>query len=132
MSKNSFARPTPQSIAAYVKRNAGKVKASQKMKMGRHGAESVREAEYKGHQILIRTTYQVQVDGKPIMGHFGVGDNGQVHYHAVPNIAFNSAVDLVKTLIDVFSDDFSKKRSGHKGSMGGMPGMHMRGKTRNP
>jgi hypothetical protein len=133
MSKNNaLARPTPQSIATYVKRNVGKVKASQKMKMGKHGAVSVREAEYKGHHIVIRTTYQVAVDGRPIMGHFGVGDNGQVHYHAVPNMAFNSAVDLVKTLIDVFPDDFTKKQSGHKGSMGGMVGMpNMRRKTRN-
>jgi hypothetical protein len=124
MSKDkAFAPPTPQSIAAYVMRNAAKVKASQKMKMGRHGAESVREADYKGHHIVIRTTYRVVVDGKPIMGHFGVSNNGQVHYHAVPNMAFASAIDVVKTLIDVFPDDFSKKRYGHKGSMGGMAGM---------
>jgi hypothetical protein len=127
MSKNkAFDAPTPQSIAAYVMRNAAKVKASQKMKMARHGAESVREADYKGHHIVIRTTYRVEVDGKPIMGHFGVDNNGQVHYHAIPNMAFTSAIDLVKTLVDVFPQDFGKKRSGHKGSMGGMAGMSRR------
>ncbi len=68
--------------------------------------ESVREATYRGHQITIRTTYRIEVDGRLILGHMGVGNDGQVHYHPIPNIAFASAVDLVKQLIDAFPDDF--------------------------
>jgi len=41
-----------------------------------------------------------------IEGHLAVGNDGQVHYHAIPNLSFPSAVDLVKRLIDAFPDDF--------------------------
>jgi hypothetical protein len=73
---------------------------------GHGGTETVREATYAGHHIVIRTTYQIEVDGMPIQGHMGVTNDGQVHYHAVPNLGFASAVDLVKQLIDTFPDDF--------------------------
>jgi len=111
----AIASPTPQSIATYVTKNAAHVKRAQKH---RHGTmESVREADYAGHHIVVRTRYQVEVDGHMLMGHMGVTNDGQVHYHPVPNLAFASAVDLVKRLIDIFPDDFAKKgRSG----MGGM------------
>lgn len=73
-----------------------------------HGAsmESVREATYHGHHIAIRTTYRIEVDGRPILGHMGVTNDGQVHYHPIPNLGFASAVDLVKQLIDAFPEDF--------------------------
>ena len=68
--------------------------------------ESVREATYRGHHIAIRTTYRIEVDGRPIVGHMGVTNDGQVHYHPIPNLGFASAVDLVKQLIDTFPEDF--------------------------
>ena len=111
------ASPTPQSIAAYVRQNVALVKRAQKH---RHGEmDSVREADYAGHHIVVRTRYQVEVDGHMLMGHMGVTNDGQVHYHPVPNLAFASAVDLVKRLIDIFPDDFAKK------GRGGMRGMRM-------
>ena len=111
----AIASPTPQSIAAYVRKNAEQVKRAQKH---RHGEmDSVREADYAGHHIVVRTRYRVEVDGHMLMGHMGVTNDGQVHYHPVPNLAFSSAVDLVKRLIDIFPDDFAKKG---RGGMGGM------------
>jgi len=105
-----IARPTPKSIATYVRKNAPKVK---KANQHRHGtSETVREAQYKDHHIVIRTIYDIQVDGVLITGHIGVSDDGQVHYHPVPNLSFDSAVDLVKQLIDVFPDDFVGKKQG--------------------
>jgi nitrogenase molybdenum-iron protein alpha/beta subunit len=68
--------------------------------------ESVREATYRGHHIVIRTSYRIEVDEQPIVGHMGVSNDGQVHYHPIPNLGFDSAVDLVKKLIDTFPDDF--------------------------
>jgi hypothetical protein len=114
----SITPPTAKSIAAYVKRNAAKVKKAQRPMHEAMG--SVREADYKGHHIVIRTTYSIEVDGVPLMGHMGVTDDGHVHYHPVPNASFASAVDLVKELIDVFPDDFTGKGSGMPG------GGHMR------
>jgi hypothetical protein len=77
--------------------------------------ETIREATYRGHHIVIRTTYRIEVDGLPIHGHMGVTNDGQVHYHAVPNLGFASAVDMVKQLIDVFPDDF-EEAGGHEGT----------------
>jgi len=114
-------RPTPKSIASYVKKNAPAVRKAQKHH--HMNSTSVREAEYKGHHIVVTTTYNVTVDGMPIMGHLGVTNDGSVHYHPVPNMKFDSAIDLVKQLIEVFPDDFPatpvKKRHG-SGGMGGM------------
>jgi len=119
--------PTTRSIASYVKKNAVHVKKAQKHKHSK--AESVREADYKGHHIVIRTQYEIEVDGKMIMGHMGVTNDGQVHYHPIPNLSFASAVDLVKQIINIFPEDFvargdrkmhtrkmSRTKSGHKHS----------------
>ncbi|MDP9418721.1 MAG: hypothetical protein M3P53_00920 [Actinomycetota bacterium] len=79
-----------------------------------HGAlESVRHATYRGHEIVIRTSYSIEVDGTPIEGHVGVTNDGRVHYHAVPNLSFTSAVDLAKQLIDTFPDDFAEVPGHH-------------------
>jgi hypothetical protein len=105
MATNSMEeKPTPQLIAAYVKSNAARARKAQQM----HHEESVvtRETDYKGHHIVVRTTYHVEVDGKSLMGHMGVTDSGSVHYHPVPNLSFASALDMVKKIIDVFPDDF--------------------------
>lgn len=102
-----IARPTAKSIASYVKRNAKHVKKTQKHR--HESSESVRKADYKGHRIIVRTRYEIEVDGRLVMGHMGVSNDGQVHYHPVPNLSFASAVDLVKQLIDIFPDDFRKK-----------------------
>jgi len=106
----STVHPTPKSIAAYVKLNAKHVKTAQKHKHQK--SESVREADYRGHRIVVRTHYEIEVDGRLIMGHMGVTNDGQVHYHPVPNLSFASAVDLVKQLIDIFPDDFVSR--GHR------------------
>src|SRR4051794_22062624 len=66
-----------------------------------HEMGSVREAMYRGHVIRIVTQYEVSVDGQPITGHFLVNNEGRVHYHAIPNQEFDSAVDVVKRIIDL-------------------------------
>ncbi len=95
---------SPKAIARYVARNAPKKRRAGHM--GRHAMESVREATYNGHHIVIHTSYRIEVDGKALEGHVAVNNAGQVHYHAIPNAAFGSAVDMVKSLIDVYPDDF--------------------------
>lgn len=70
--------------------------------------ESVREVEYKGHNIIIRTHYEIKVDGKPLGGHIYVDNTGRVSSHAMPNYSFVSTVDLIKKLIDAFPANFAK------------------------
>ena len=72
-----------------------------------HGVETVREDHYRGHHIVIRTTYRIEVDGDPVTGHVAVGNDGKVHYHAIPNVSFGSAIDVVRQLIDAFPDEFA-------------------------
>lgn len=77
---------------------------------GHHGhggpIETVRESTYRGHRIVVRTTYAITVDGEPVDGHLGVSNDGQVHYHPIPNLAFGSAIELVEKIVDAFPDDF--------------------------
>ncbi|WP_052494288.1 hypothetical protein [Nitrosospira sp. NpAV] len=107
--KNPVTRPTAKSIASYVKKHAPKVEETQ----GHHHAasETIREADYEGHHIVVRTTYRIEVDGTPVTGHMGVTDDGNVHYHPIPNMSFASALDMVKQLIDVFPDDFTAAKN---------------------
>jgi hypothetical protein len=85
---------------------------------GGHGAASVREAEYLGHRIVIRTSYEIEIDGKPLNAHVGVDNGGRVHYHGIPNNQFKSAVDLVKHIIDAFPDDFPPRTGTTRGGRG--------------
>ena len=74
---------------------------------GEHGMESVRTAEHKGHSIVVRTRYEIEVDRKPVASPIIVDNFGRVACHALPNYSFLSAIDLVKQLIDTFPEDFS-------------------------
>ena len=76
--------------------------------------ETVREDHYRGRHIVVRTTYEIAVDGRPVTGHLNVGNDGRVHYHAVPNLSFASAIDLVRQLIDTFPEDFRPQGAHHQ------------------
>jgi hypothetical protein len=89
----------------------GKYLATRPMVMAHHGpVESVRQAEHKGHRIVIHTTYRVEVDGRLVDLPLGVDNDGHVHCHSLPNYQFTSAIDMVKQLIDSFPADFSRSR----------------------
>jgi hypothetical protein len=89
-----------------------RLSAGQPVAAGHAGHEghfvSVREAEYKGHKITVRTHYEIKVDGKPISGHIYVDNSGRVSSHAMPAYSFVSTVDLIKKLIDAFPANFAK------------------------
>ena len=57
------------------------------------GMGEAREADYKGHHIVIQTAYKITVDGKPFEAGLGVSNDGSVHYHGMPNVGFDSAID---------------------------------------
>src|SRR5437660_3004741 len=99
--------PTPQSIAKYVKQNVQKARPS--MMMHHEGPqEIIREDDYKGHHIVVRTTYGIRVDGREVTGHIILSNAGQVQYHGLPNYSFDSAIGLARALIDNFPEDFEK------------------------
>jgi hypothetical protein len=102
---------SPEAIAEHV--------ARQRSALARQGhehgpaMESVREASHRGHHIVVRTTYHIEVDGAPLEGHVGVTNDGRVHSHALPNLDFASAVDLARRLIDAFPEDFARRPEPH-------------------
>ena len=120
--------PTPESIAKYVKQNARKQSSSMKSMMhGKGGQEVIRQDDYKGHHILVKTRYEMTIDGQVVTGHIMLTNLGQVQYHRLPNHSFDSAVELARALIDNFPEDFAKKSAPHSsradgkgGAMGGM------------
>ncbi len=68
--------------------------------------KSVRTVSHRGHEIVIRTRYEITVDGRPFNIQASVNNAGLVHYHGLPTRNFPSAVDLVKDAIDNFPNDF--------------------------
>jgi len=131
MSAQQEVLPTPESIAKYVKQNVAKAKkSSPMMRMMRHrgGQEIVREDDYKGHHIVVRTTYHIRIDGREVTGHVMLTNDGQVQYHGLPNRSFDSTIQLARSLIDNFPEDFEKPSKG-SGSQGDMQ-MKMEGKRK--
>jgi hypothetical protein len=90
---------------------------------GKHEVTSVRELTHNGHNIKIITTYRVEVDGKPADLHLSVDEDGQVYTHATPFVTYDSAVDLMKQVMDAYPDAFSESDSdpdhGHNHNQGG-------------
>ncbi len=118
--------PTLESIASYVKKNVPAAKAALKMHHGDPGG--VESEEYNGHQIVIRTTYHIEVDGTPLMGHLSVDSNGHVESHALPNYEFTTPMNFVKKLIDEFPQDFTGQGGHGHGGHGGMTMTGMKAK----
>ncbi|MEO5680336.1 MAG: hypothetical protein ABIS47_11780 [Acidimicrobiales bacterium] len=69
---------------------------------------STRTASHQGHDIVIKTTYEITVDGLPFDVAMIVDNAGRVHYHGLPTRDFSSAIDLVKKAIDFFPGDFAR------------------------
>jgi hypothetical protein len=90
----------PQSLGAYL---AGLPRPTH-----HHGGPlvTVREDDHAGHHVVIRTTYEITVDGKTLAVPLVLTNAGVLHCHALPNYQFKSAIDLVRSLIDQFPDDF--------------------------
>jgi hypothetical protein len=77
-----------------------------------HTDATVRELAYRGHIIRVATTYDIEVDSAPVTGHVLVTNEGTVHYHAIPNQEFASAIDMVKRMIDLAPEQFAKPQPG--------------------
>lgn len=96
----------PDAVRAALTANAAQI-AHAGHPHGGGDLTSVREAEYKGHRILVRTTYEITVDGRPFVVHLTVDNAGRVHYHGLPTRDFASVIGLVEKAIDVFPADFT-------------------------
>ncbi len=75
---------------------------------------ATRTAQYKGHDIEIKTTYEIRIDGELFPGHVMVDDEGHLHCHSIPYATYGSAVDFVKSLIDIYPDTYGPERRGQR------------------
>ncbi|CAJ59207.1 MULTISPECIES: hypothetical protein [Frankia] len=81
-------------------------------------ARSVREDDFDGHHVVVTTTYEITVDGRPLDVHIGLSNDGSAHCHGLPAYQLPSLVDLVRVLIRTFPEEFSPQPSpaeGHEG-----------------
>lgn len=103
------AASSPEQIAGAVAANAADDVASGHAGHT-HGPsgdlESVRTARHRGHEIVVRTRYTIEVDGRPFTPHVVVDNDGRVMYHGLPTRDFASVIALVEKAIDVFAADF--------------------------
>ena len=98
----------PENLARKLKT----IKSYLHSKVHRGPITITRTDSYKGHNIQIRTTYEIRVDGRQIHGHLHVAKDGRVHYHPLPNYSSGSAVELVRQIIDSFPDEFPNPERG--------------------
>ena len=92
---------TPLEIAAALEQN----KTILRLLRHQHPQEpSVREEVYRGYQIRVVTTYEIFIDDQPVTGHLNLGNDGTVHYHAIPNEKFPSMIGMVRRIIDASID----------------------------
>jgi hypothetical protein len=107
----------PKNIAAYV---AGQpVEMAMDHGQGAGGTiETVREDDYKGHHISVRTTYRIEVDGRALDVPLMIDNDGNIHCHSLPNYRFDSTVHLVRQLIDTFPNEFRDRAAPAAGSRG--------------
>ena len=101
----------PDAIRASLQANSGLI-AHAGHAHGTGGIVSLRTAAYKGHQIMVNTTYEITVDGLPFDVHLTVDNGGRVFYHGLPTRDFPSVIGLVEKAIDVFPADFPAPAGG--------------------
>jgi len=78
-----------------------------------HEHSNVRAVQHDDHSITIATSYQIEVDGKPVDLHAIVANDGTLICHTTPYVTYDSAVDLVETIIDRFPKVFQTDGGGH-------------------
>lgn len=98
---------TPEALAEHIYR----IRDTLELDHGAHAGPSVREETHKGHDIVVRTSYDIEVDGLRIRIPISVNRLGMVYSHALPYDDFPSAIDLVETLIDVYRDGLARRKS---------------------
>ena len=73
---------------------------------GGRGLVSTRVFTHRGHEVSIKTTYEITIDSKPYAGHVSVDEEGYIRCHSIPYETYPSAVDFVKQLIEQYPRSF--------------------------
>lgn len=65
-----------------------------------HGVDAETVAVHRGRLITVKRTYDIRIDGTPLSLPVSVDRFGRVSCHALPYVSFESAVDLLRSLLD--------------------------------
>jgi hypothetical protein len=66
----------------------------------------VRTTECGGHNIQIKTSYEIAVDGVPFAGHVELDNSGRLHTHACPYHEFASATEMMRHIVEAYPESF--------------------------
>ncbi len=76
-----------------------------------HPLTSIRKLSHRGHEVVIVTTYEITIDGKTMQTHAMVDSEGKLWCHAIPYTSFSSATEMVRSIIDRYSDVINQESS---------------------
>lgn len=98
---------TPAILGSYLKKRAA---SSHGHSAHKQHSSSSRITTHNGHKIVLETIYRVTIDGKKYDLGLLADDQGNVHCHSLPNYQLQSALDMVRAIVEQFPDDFEKKQ----------------------
>ena len=81
---------------------------------GHHGKmKTKRNLKHLGNVIEIETTYEIKINGENYNTHVMLGEDGALTTHAIPYMTFKSMTDLIKTLIELYPNEFKNHQNHH-------------------
>lgn len=95
----------PPEEARLAKLRSGTYDLTEGIPPAEHEHVSVRRAEHAGHSLEIHTSYRIFIDGQEFPDPIHVSDDGNVHYHGLPQYSLASALDLLKVITDRLVED---------------------------
>jgi hypothetical protein len=75
---------------------------------GEHGhtLEEIEDIEHAGRRIVVRTRYEIEIDGKQVKTHMWIRSDGRFVTHALPYFSFSSPREMAEALAEYYSADF--------------------------
>lgn len=70
-----------------------------------HPLEKVEEFEHEGRKILVRTRYEIEIDGVPVKTHMSIRSDGRFFSHALPYFSFSSPREMAQALAEYYGKD---------------------------
>lgn len=67
--------------------------------------EKVEEFEHEGHKVVVRTRYEIEIDGEPVKTHVSIRSDGRFFSHALPYFTFSSPRQMAEALAEYYAKD---------------------------
>jgi len=70
-----------------------------------HALEKVEEFEHAGRKIVLRTRYEILIDGEQVKTHMSIRSDGRFFSHALPYVTFSSPQEMAAALAEYYGKD---------------------------